>query len=400
MVWRAFATILAAISLLVVPPPAIAGPITKVPSGATPTCTIKGTPDADILDGTARRDVICGLGGDDVIRASGGDDVVLGGQGDDVIYGGGDYDELVGGAGADRLFGGVGSDRLFGGRGSDRLMGNPRSYALHRHSSVHLDTFDGGPGRNHCSLLSDDRFIRCGSDESPPQVVEWRVSKVRVDATSHDRHVYLLVHVRDDVAATNLSASVEGTSQGGSPRLVSWHSDHLDNVWYRVTIVVPRYTPARWLPATIAVGDSAGRTTNAYLGDVVEVIDTNPDLALPSLELLRLSPTADVSDSDAVVTATFRATDNLSGVESPVVNSLGRLQDGQLDELHIGVGAELKSGLIPTQAPQVSLPSNTVGLPRRKVAMTCPGSSMPAYGVLRESETEAVASTTRRTPGS
>jgi len=47
-----------------------------------------------------------------------------------------------------------------------------------------------------------------------------------------------------------------------------------------------------------------------------------------------------------------------------------------------------------------SLPSSTVGRPRRNVATTWPGSSRPAYGVLRLSDADSLASTTRRTDGS
>ncbi len=49
---------------------------------------------------------------------------------------------------------------------------------------------------------------------------------------------------------------------------------------------------------------------------------------------------------------------------------------------------------------QASLPSSTVGRPRRNVATTRPGSSRPAYGVLRDSDAEVALSTTRRTDGS
>ena len=52
------------------------------------------------------------------------------------------------------------------------------------------------------------------------------------------------------------------------------------------------------------------------------------------------------------------------------------------------------------QCRYCSLPSSTVARPRRKVATTRPGSSIPAYGVLRESEADAEASTVRRTDGS
>ena len=50
---------------------------------ASTTCTITGTPGADLLFGTPGRDVICGLGGNDVLDGGAGDDVLSGGKGND-----------------------------------------------------------------------------------------------------------------------------------------------------------------------------------------------------------------------------------------------------------------------------------------------------------------------------
>ena len=54
----------------------------------------------------------------------------------------------------------------------------------------------------------------------------------------------------------------------------------------------------------------------------------------------------------------------------------------------------------PDAVAHASLPSSTVGLPRRNVATTRPGSSRPAYGVLRERDASSEASTTCRADGS
>ena len=62
-------------------------------------CTITGTPAADLLFGTPGRDVICGLGGNDMLEGNGGNDVLKGGAGNDL---------LVGGEGSDLLFVGFG----------------------------------------------------------------------------------------------------------------------------------------------------------------------------------------------------------------------------------------------------------------------------------------------------
>lgn len=87
------------------------------------TCTITGTPDADVLTGTSGRDVICGLGGDDEIRAGGGNDEIRAGTGDDVIFGGPGADRIFGQPGEDRLYGNGGNDVLRGGADQDRLVG-------------------------------------------------------------------------------------------------------------------------------------------------------------------------------------------------------------------------------------------------------------------------------------
>ena len=65
---------------------------------------------------------------------------------------------------------------------------------------------------------------------------------------------------------------------------------------------------------------------------------------------------------------------------------LGHLPDRRADHAHAGA--------------HCSLPSSTVARPRRNVATTRPGSSIPAYGVLRDRLADSVGSTVRRTLGS
>lgn len=99
-----------------------------------PTCSVIGSPGADVLVPTDVPDVICGLGGADTIRA-GTRDRVLGGDGDDVIASTAMRTMLEGGAGADRIDGGPGPDVLRGGSGDDTLTGGDGD-----------DYLDGGPG--------------------------------------------------------------------------------------------------------------------------------------------------------------------------------------------------------------------------------------------------------------
>ena len=88
-------------------------------AGSTPSCTISGTPRADVLVGTSGNDVICGGGGNDTIRGGGGNDTIFGGAGHDRVSGGAGNDTLRGEAGNDSLVGGAGRDSLTSGAGND-----------------------------------------------------------------------------------------------------------------------------------------------------------------------------------------------------------------------------------------------------------------------------------------
>jgi len=101
-------------------------------------CTINGTPGADILVGTKGRDVICGLGGNDVLDGNAGNDILRGGPGNDLLNGGNGNDVLAGGPGSDKLQGDRGSDRVYGGLGNDVIFA----------WDGFADRLDGGPGGN------------------------------------------------------------------------------------------------------------------------------------------------------------------------------------------------------------------------------------------------------------
>ena len=110
----------------------VAGPVcfgSAVAQGATPACTVTGTPGNDSLSGTPGHDVICGLAGNDVIRGLQGDDLLIGGPGDDQLFGGSGRDELRGDDGFDLLRGDDGADRSFGGAGGDTFRATQGSAA-------------------------------------------------------------------------------------------------------------------------------------------------------------------------------------------------------------------------------------------------------------------------------
>jgi Ca2+-binding RTX toxin-like protein len=113
-------------------------------------CTITGTPAADLLFGTPGRDVICGLGGNDMLEGNGGNDVLKGGGGNDLLVGGEGSDLLFGGPGADKLQGGHGRDVSFGGDGNDTF------YEWDRFA----DRLDGGAGTDRGWKDKLDRVTR------------------------------------------------------------------------------------------------------------------------------------------------------------------------------------------------------------------------------------------------
>lgn len=136
-------------------------------------CTITGSPAADVIRGTEGDDVICGGGGDDIIYGNGGndqlfgdngDDIIVGGDGDDAIDGGNGDDSLRGQAGSDTLTGANGSDELDGGEGDDRLDGGNDADTVQGGAGddtvdggFGADALDGGPG--------DDRLIGGNGDD-------------------------------------------------------------------------------------------------------------------------------------------------------------------------------------------------------------------------------------------
>jgi Tol biopolymer transport system component len=90
-----------------------------------PTCTIRGTPQNDLLFGTDGNDVVCSLGGDDVVHAGAGHDLVFGGRGNDLLEGEAGSDTMYGEGGDDTLDGGPGYDYLDGGAGLDTCLVGP-----------------------------------------------------------------------------------------------------------------------------------------------------------------------------------------------------------------------------------------------------------------------------------
>ena len=121
---------------------------------ARSTCTIRGTPGADVLVGTPGRDVICAGGGADTVNGMGGSDIIRGGGGSDSLHGN---------EGGDMLVAGIGRDSLSGGRGTDRLVTRDRQP---------FDRLDGGPGTDLCIADAEDHRTACAH----PRVLSHRTA--------------------------------------------------------------------------------------------------------------------------------------------------------------------------------------------------------------------------------
>ena len=111
----------------------------------------------------------------------------------------------------------------------------------------------------------------------------------------------------------------------------------------------------------------------------------------------RREPLRATGDADAGVVGERHAV----GAVGEPVRVHERLLAGPVDPDDPGEAvASAPPSAVVGEVAHCSLPSSTVARPRRNVATTRPGSSMPAYGVLRLRLADSVASTTRRTAGS
>jgi len=287
------------------------------PRAKAPRCTIVGTPRADRLVGTPRRDVICGRGGNDVIIGAGGGDLLIGGRGADTIEGR---------AGRDRLVGGAGDDVLDGGAAADDL--------------------NGGAGANVCTLDASDEANRCVYDRSPAKAVALTVSTSAVDVTAADAQVVYRVHVTDDTGV----ASVVVQPGRGTPWFPQgWgtlRSGTKRDGWYEVTLTFPRWSmPGTFSPQVVMFDRLDRRSSRDFDGQQVTVRNDEPDLELPTAELL--APTAtqtfDTRTSAKVVTVQVHVTDAMSGVDANQASLTMFSPDGQRG---VGGGLKLASGTI------------------------------------------------------
>ncbi|GAA3809379.1 hypothetical protein GCM10022242_10180 [Nocardioides panacisoli] len=261
--------------------------VSSVAAGATK-CTIAGTPGADTIVGTGGPDVICGRGGDDVLVGGGGRDI------------------LIGGRGGDELRGGSQADRLVGASGNDFLDGGPQA-----------DDVNGGPGTNVCTLDSTDVADRCVYDEAPPAADQLSFSETTVDVTSGGVEVTARLHVTDDTGVQDVMLK-HGDDTPWFPR------NRLDRVsgtardgWYEGTLEFARWSkPGTFVPSVRLTDRLGRRSTPDFSDQQITVLDDDPDLDEPLVELISPTPdeTIDLRESGQSITVKAHITDAQSGV--------------------------------------------------------------------------------------
>ncbi|MDQ3962690.1 MAG: hypothetical protein M3277_02065 [Actinomycetota bacterium] len=286
-------------------------------ASATSTCTILGTPAADVLKGTPAKDVICGLGGDDTIIGGDAADKLLGGAGDDLLKGGPAGDLLKGGPGDDLLNGGSGLDELIGGIGLDGC-------------------FPGSP----------DEILHGCEDVTAPRLKELGFDPATIDTSQGPQTFIVRARITDDLSGVSdgmgdsyfrvsriFLRSPEGTSvevfadflpadvDGRDGNLVS--GDPKDGV-YEVQVTLPRYSPqGDWRVQNVRVEDEAGNG-RYYFREHLEQLglsttftqagvgDSNP----PQISSLEVGPTSvDTSAGPQTITATAAISDDIAGVQ-------------------------------------------------------------------------------------
>jgi Ca2+-binding RTX toxin-like protein len=130
------------LTILVEPPPPLAGPCGNV---------VSGTRAANRLTGTA---------GGDLIQGFGGNDKLFGLAGNDCLYGNAGKDTLSGGAGNDKLDGGPGNDKLTGGKGKDTLTGGAGNDTINSKDGIR-ETVNCGRGKDRVKADKRDKLKGC-----------------------------------------------------------------------------------------------------------------------------------------------------------------------------------------------------------------------------------------------
>lgn len=170
-------------------------------------------------------------------------------------------------------------------------------------------------------------------DVASPVLVGFGFSPSSIDVTAGSGEVTVMFHVTDDVSGLRLAAvlfrSPSENQIAGAGALPPPDSGTVNDGLYRATMIIPEFAEAgTWTVESVVLVDNVNNETSLYtpdleaLGlptqlDVVSVEDTSP----PVLTDFSFTPLqVDVTSGPAVVMATFRITDNLSGLEHAIAD--------------------------------------------------------------------------------
>ncbi len=164
-------------------------------------------------------------------------------------------------------------------------------------------------------------------DRTPPVLANFSFTPMTVDVSGADAEVTVTFSATD-----GLSGYAHGIglfiSPSGSQYRQAWFypdtriSGDAHNGEYQATIIFPRYGEGgTWLLRNLNLCDEVGNCISYSTADLAVggfptelAVSGGQDLVPPLLEQLSVAPPSiDVSGSDAEVTVTFRATDELSG---------------------------------------------------------------------------------------
>ena len=189
---------------------------------------------------------------------------------------------------------------------------------------------------NHLGFPASFEVVAAYVDVTLPQLVELSLDKSVVDVSNKANAVTITVRVTDNVSLRGVSSV--------SPSLKSplRHQHAYDallggavSAWTPTdavivkTLIVPRGGESGTWEFYIYLSDSAGNQIRyetselARLGFAhsIEVVTAREDVIPPELVELSIDPSVvDVSNGDADINFTIRATDDLSGIHSALVN--------------------------------------------------------------------------------
>jgi RTX calcium-binding nonapeptide repeat (4 copies) len=391
---------------------------------------VNGIGGDDIMCADAVGTTLNGGDGNDRLIGGAGPDLLSGGNGNDTLLGGAGNDTLVGGAGADVLSGGPGNDtvsyvdhiaavtatldghssdgtagekdqidatveNLIGGGGNDVLTGNPGPNLLSGGSGNDRldglggrDTLVGGAGTNLCDDdTSDLSSTDCTFDGAAPVVQDLQVLTPLLDMTAGDRTVQVQADISDDRSGVAW-AFVALCGPNGVSGLLPVFPLHLvtGNALsgvYQGAADLPDDAPTgTWSVCDVRTEDNAWNRVDylPYVPDppsamsrpmpsgtlTFDVVNVPADTTAPVISDVVVTPSADVTDGAATLTAEFTVTEAGSGVRSTEFQMAHVGTPGSPLQDHSAAGQLVEAD--PSSGPGSGRYSATIELPQGSAA--------------------------------